>query len=373
MRLTVTTFVTLDGVYQAPGGPGEDDEGGFRHGGWSFPYADEDFGAAMVGWFTKADASLLGRKTYDIFVSYWPKVTDLADPIASRLNALPKYVVSGSKRPLEWHNSHLVTGNVRAEIAKLKQLPGDELQVHGSGNLVHTLIRDGLADEYRLLVYPVILGTGKRLFPDADIAEALRLTGSKTTGKGVQITSTRSRPVRFLRARGIASAGPGGDRNSLPRLLSFKARAPGKAVQACSPGPGAVAFPRRRFVQNFTSRFRGNAPYSRGSTDRGRVPGPGPARDISAKRTGYEPVAAEGDEHFGLNRFRAWHAGEAAWSLHRRPGPIRFASRTSNGVRAAMAAPTGSTPGRAVTIRTMASSSPALSRANAASAGAAGP
>ena len=187
MRLTVTTFVTLDGVYQAPGGPGEDDEGGFRHGGWSFPYADEDFGAAMVGWFTKADAFLLGRKTYDIFVSYWPKVTDPADPIASRLNALPKYVVSGSKRPLDWHNSHLVTGDVPAEIAKLKQLPGDELQVHGSGNLVHTLIQYGLADEYQLLVYPVILGTGKRLFPDGDIAVALHMTGSKTTGKGVQI------------------------------------------------------------------------------------------------------------------------------------------------------------------------------------------
>ena len=187
MRLTVTTFVTLDGVYQAPGGPSEDDEGGFRHGGWSFPYADEDGGAVIVEWITKADAFLLGRKTYDIFVSYWPKVTDPADPIASRLNALPKYVVSGSKRPLDWHNSHLVTGDVPTEIAKLKQLPGDELQVHGSGNLVRTLIRHGLADEYQLLVYPVILGTGKRLFPDGDIAAALRLTGSKTTGKGVQI------------------------------------------------------------------------------------------------------------------------------------------------------------------------------------------
>ena len=187
MRLTVTTFVTLDGVYQAPGGPSEDDEGGFRHGGWSFPYADGDSGAVIVEWITKAGAFLLGRKTYDIFVSYWPKVTDPADPIASRLNALPKYVVSGSKRPLDWHNSHLVTGDVLAEIAKLKRLPGGELQVHGSGNLVRTLIRHGLADEYQLLVYPVILGTGKRLFPDGDIAAALRLTGSKTTGKGVQI------------------------------------------------------------------------------------------------------------------------------------------------------------------------------------------
>jgi len=187
MRLTVTTFVTLDGVYQAPGGPGEDDSGGFRHGGWSFPYADEDFGNAMVGWFTKADAFLLGRKTYDIFASHWPKVTDPADPIASRLNALPKYVVSSSQRSPDWRNSHLVTGDVPAEIAKLKHLPGNELQVHGSGHLVHTLIRHGLADEYRLLVFPVILGTGKRLFPDGDIAAALRLTDTKATAKGVQI------------------------------------------------------------------------------------------------------------------------------------------------------------------------------------------
>ena len=187
MRLTVTTFITLDGVYQAPGGPGEDDEGGFQHGGWSFPYADADFGAAMVGWFSHADAFLLGRKTYDIFASYWPKVTDSSDPIASRLNALPKYVVSHGQPLLDWSGSRLVTGDVPAEIARLKQAPGDELHVHGSGNLVHTLIRHGLVDEYRLLVYPVLLGTGKRLFPDGDIGAALRLVDSKPTGTGVQI------------------------------------------------------------------------------------------------------------------------------------------------------------------------------------------
>jgi dihydrofolate reductase len=187
MRLTVTTFITLDGVYQAPGGPGEDDEGGFRHGGWSFPYADADFGAAMAGWFTKASAFLLGRRTYDIFAGYWPKVTDEADPIASRLNALPKYVVSRGHPSLGWEHSHLVTGDVPAEIASLKREPGDELQVHGSGNLVHTLIGQGLVDEYRLLVYPVLLGSGKRIFPDGDIAAALRLVDSKATGAGVQI------------------------------------------------------------------------------------------------------------------------------------------------------------------------------------------
>ncbi len=187
MRLTVTTFITLDGVYQAPGGPGEDDEGGFRHGGWSFPYADADFGAVVVGWFGNADAFLLGRKTYGIFASHWPKVTDENDPIASKLNALPKYVVSRGQPPLDWQNSHLITGDVPAEIARLKQLPGDELQVSGSGDLVHTLIGHGLVDEYRLLVYPVLLGTGKRIFPDGDIGAALRLTDSKRTSTGVQI------------------------------------------------------------------------------------------------------------------------------------------------------------------------------------------
>ena len=198
MRLTVTTFITLDGVYQAPGGPGEDEEGGFQHGGWSFPYADADFGAAMAGWFSHADAFLLGRKTYDIFASHWPKVTDSSDPIASRLNALPKYVVSRGQPLLDWENSRLVTGDVPAEIASLKQEPGDELQVHGSGNLVHTLIRQGLADEYRLLVYPVLLGSGKRIFPDGDISTALRLVDSKTTGTGVQVlTYEPAGPVQY--------------------------------------------------------------------------------------------------------------------------------------------------------------------------------
>lgn len=198
MRLTTTTFVSLDGVYQAPGGPDEDDEGGFRHGGWTFPYADEDFGAAVTAWFGNADAFLLGRKTYDIFAGYWPKVTDNNDPIASPLNALPKYVVSGSQRPLDWQNSRLVTGDVVAEIAELKRQPGRELQVHGSGNLLHTLIRRGLVDEYRLLIYPVLLGTGKRLFPDGDVGAALRMVDSKTTGKGVQInTYEPAGPVQY--------------------------------------------------------------------------------------------------------------------------------------------------------------------------------
>ena len=133
MRLTLHTFLTLDGVMQAPGGPEEDPEGGFEHGGWSFPYADQDFGAAMSSWFGQVDAFLLGRKTYQIFSAYWPKVTDANDPVASKLNALPKYVASTTLTSLDWHNSVLLDGDLVTEVVKLKQKPGNELQVHGSG------------------------------------------------------------------------------------------------------------------------------------------------------------------------------------------------------------------------------------------------
>jgi len=189
MRLTLHTFLTLDGVMQAPGGPDEDPDGRFEHGGWSFPYGDQDFGETMAGWFANVDAFLLGRKTYEIFRGHWPKVTDPDDPIAGKLNALPKYVASTTLASVEWHNSSLLTGDTAAEVAKLKQQPGNELQVHGSGGLAQTLIEHDLIDEYRLLLFPVRLGSGKKLFREGARAAALRLTHSTTTSTGVIIAS----------------------------------------------------------------------------------------------------------------------------------------------------------------------------------------
>jgi dihydrofolate reductase len=188
MRLTLHMFLTIDGVMQAPGGPEEDEAGAFAHGGWSFPYDDEDFGTAMVGWFAHADAFLLGRQTYQIFAGHWPKVTDPADPIASKLNALPKHVASTTLTSADWHNSTLVR-DVATEVAKLKEQPGDEIQVHGSGGLAQTLIEHDLIDEYRLLVFPVHLGSGKKLFRDGARPAALRLTSSSTTSTGVIIAT----------------------------------------------------------------------------------------------------------------------------------------------------------------------------------------
>jgi dihydrofolate reductase len=189
MRLTLHTFLTLDGVMQAPGGPNEDPDGGFEHGGWSFPYGDQAFGETMAGWFANADAFLLGRKTYEIFSAHWPNVTAADDPIASKLNALPKYVASATLDSVDWHNASLLGGDVVAEVARLKDRPGNELQVHGSGGLAQTLIEHDLIDEYRLLFFPVHLGSGKKLFRDGAKASALRLGRTTTTSTGVIIAT----------------------------------------------------------------------------------------------------------------------------------------------------------------------------------------
>ena len=187
MRLTLTTFVTLDGVMQAPGGPTEDPSGGFTHGGWSAPYGDEDMGRVMVDWMADADAFLLGRRTYEIFAGYWPHVTDANDPIATKLNNLPKYVASRTLKELSWSGSTLIQGDLVQRVAELKRQPGRELQVHGSGVLAQTLMQHDLIDEYQVLTYPVVLGTGRRLFADGTKPAALRLINSRTTKTGIAI------------------------------------------------------------------------------------------------------------------------------------------------------------------------------------------
>lgn len=189
MRLTLHTFLTLDGVMQAPGGPDEDPSGGFGYGGWSAPYGAEESGAAITGWFEHASAFLLGRKTYQIFAAYWPRVTDAGNPIASKLNALPKYVASATLPSVDWANSTLLGGDVVTEVGKLKERPGDELQVHGSGELAQELIEADLVDEYRLMFIPVHLGSGRKLFRDGTRAAALRLIKSSVTSTGVIIAS----------------------------------------------------------------------------------------------------------------------------------------------------------------------------------------
>jgi dihydrofolate reductase len=188
MRLTLHTFLTLDGVMQSPGDRNEDPDGPFEYGGWSFSYGDEDFGATMVDWFADAEAFLLGRKTYQIFSSYWPNQTDPEDVIATKLNALPKYVASRTLTTVECANSALLGADVAADVTKLKEQPGGELQVHGSGELARTLIDHDLVDEYRLLYFPVHLGAGKRLFQDGTRSGALRHVSTTTTRAGVVVS-----------------------------------------------------------------------------------------------------------------------------------------------------------------------------------------
>ena len=187
-KLVVGTFLTLDGVMQGPGGPEEDTDGGFEHGGWSVPYWGDDLmGEVMMESMGKADAVLLGRKTYEIFAGHWPKVGD-DDPMAAKLNSVQKYVASRSLDSVDWQNTTLLKGDVAEEVAKLKDEKA-EIQVPGSQNLIHTLLEHDLVDEYRLWFFPVALGAGKRLFADVTIPTNLKLVDSKTSSTGVAMNT----------------------------------------------------------------------------------------------------------------------------------------------------------------------------------------
>ena len=183
-KLVVGTFLTLDGVMQAPGGPNEDRDGGFRHGGWLVPYFDEKFGEIMTEWTKRAGAFLLGRKTYEMFAASWPKSTDPADEIATALNSRPKFVASRTRARVEWNNARLLTGEVVEEVAKLKAQEGGEIQVHGSGNLLQTLLKHDLVDTLRIWQFPVVLGTGKRLFGEGTIPRSFRLVDTQLNTSG---------------------------------------------------------------------------------------------------------------------------------------------------------------------------------------------
>src|SRR5262245_17721863 len=186
-KLLVTTFLSLDGVMQAPGGPDEDPSDGFKQGGWLVPFADEDMMRLVVDWIGNADAFLLGRRTYEIFATHWPRVTDPSDVVARALNTLPKYVVSRTLNKMEWKNSARIKGDVVEEILKLKQRPGREIQAHGSGVLARTLIQNDLVDIYRLWSFPVVLGHGRRLFGTDFAPATLKLVDSQTTRSGAVI------------------------------------------------------------------------------------------------------------------------------------------------------------------------------------------
>jgi dihydrofolate reductase len=186
-KLVVGTFLTLDGVMQGPGGPDEDRDGGFEHGGWSVKYWDEMMGKLIVEQTRQSDALLLGRRTYEIFAAHWPRVTDPNDPVASKLNTMRKYVASRTLGKVEWANSTLLRGDAAKAVARLKEQAGGEIGVTGSSNLIQTLLKHDLIDEFRLWVFPVMVGSGKRLFGTGTIPGAYRVADVKASTTGVVI------------------------------------------------------------------------------------------------------------------------------------------------------------------------------------------
>ncbi|MFB7932586.1 dihydrofolate reductase family protein [Streptomyces sp. NPDC056039] len=185
MKLVVQEFLTLDGVSQGPGAPDEDTSDGFERGGWFVPHLDEEFERLVGTWLAEADALLLGRRTYQNFARDWPTMTD--HPAAAVLNGLPKYVASHSLTTAGWNPTTILSGDVPAQVAELKRLPGREIQIHGSARLAQSLLAAGLVDTLRLAIAPVVVGQGRRLFPDGGAPAGLRLTDHRTTPGGLSV------------------------------------------------------------------------------------------------------------------------------------------------------------------------------------------
>jgi dihydrofolate reductase len=189
-ELVVDMFLTLDGVVQGPGGPDEDRADGFTHGGWQAPFGDEESGKSITDNIGRMDALLLGRKTYDIFAGYWPQAP--VDPISTRLNAVPKYVASRTLDAVSWENSTLLDGEVSDAVARIKDAHR-EVHTIGSADLVQTLLRHDLVDRFELVLYPVLLGTGKRLFAEGTVPSALELVASdRFPGGGIGLSYRRA-------------------------------------------------------------------------------------------------------------------------------------------------------------------------------------
>jgi dihydrofolate reductase len=187
MKLTVTEFLTVDGVSQGPGAPDEDTSDEFTQGGWFVPHMDETFLRLAATWLEEADALLFGRRTYVNFARDWPKMTDPNDPFAPRMNGLPKYVATNSLTRADWAPSTILSGDVPARVAELKRQPGREVQLHGSARLAQSMLAAGLIDTLRLVVAPVVVGHGRRLFPEGGAPAGLRLRSSETTPGGLAV------------------------------------------------------------------------------------------------------------------------------------------------------------------------------------------
>jgi len=188
-RIIFATFISLDGIMQAPGGPQEDPTGGFTFGGWTAPHFDAELGGAMGEIFGRPFDLLLGRKTYDIFAAHWPFVADPNDPIAGTFNRITKYVASRAKPKLAWQNSRLLGDDVVAALGKLKSEDGPDLLVQGSSDFLQTLWKSGLVDEFSVLIFPLVLGKGKRLFADGAMPSGLALVKSRSYPSGVIVAN----------------------------------------------------------------------------------------------------------------------------------------------------------------------------------------